>query len=52
MDEIVDAWIVYGRKREPEAFFAFAEEALMKKHLEMLVEKSLVLKDGGRYYRY
>lgn len=51
MNEIVDAWIVYGRKREPEAFFAFAEEALMKKHLEMLMEKSMVSKDGDRYYR-
>jgi glyoxylase-like metal-dependent hydrolase (beta-lactamase superfamily II) len=51
INEIVDAWIVYGRKREPEAFFAFAEGALMKKHLEMLIEKSMVQKDGDRYYR-
>ncbi len=51
MNEIVDAWIVYGRKREPEAFFAFAEEALMKKHLEMLMEKSIVARDGDRYRR-
>jgi glyoxylase-like metal-dependent hydrolase (beta-lactamase superfamily II) len=51
MKEIVAAWIVYGRKREPEAFFAFAEEALMKKHLEVLMEQSLVSKKGNRYYR-
>jgi glyoxylase-like metal-dependent hydrolase (beta-lactamase superfamily II) len=51
MQEIVDAWIVYGRKREPEAFFAFAEEALMNKHLEMLTEKSIVVKDDNRYHR-
>ena len=50
MNEIVDAWIVYGRKREPEAFFAFAEEALMTKHLEMLIDQSKVVKDGDRYY--
>jgi glyoxylase-like metal-dependent hydrolase (beta-lactamase superfamily II) len=50
MTEIVDAWIVYGRKREPEAFFAFAEKALMKKHLEILMEKSMVLKAGDLYY--
>ena len=37
--------------REPEAFFAFAEEALMKKHLQILMEKSMVSKDGDRYYR-
>ncbi|UCH22190.1 MAG: MBL fold metallo-hydrolase [Deltaproteobacteria bacterium] len=50
MEGIIDAWIVYGRKREPEAFFAFAEKALMKKHLEILMEKSLVSKDGDRYH--
>jgi glyoxylase-like metal-dependent hydrolase (beta-lactamase superfamily II) len=50
MSEIVEAWIVYGRKREPEAFFAFAEEALMKKHLEMLMDQSKVVKDGDRYH--
>jgi glyoxylase-like metal-dependent hydrolase (beta-lactamase superfamily II) len=51
MPEIIDAWIVYGRKREPEAFFAFAEEALMKKHLDMLMKKSIVSKNGDRFYR-
>ena len=51
MNEIVEAWIVYGRKREPEAFFAFAEEALMKKHLEMLTKNSLVSETGDRYHR-
>jgi hypothetical protein len=51
MKEIVAAWIVYGRKREPEAFFAFAEEALMKKHLEILIEKSMVSKKEDRYCR-
>ena len=51
MDEIVAAWIVYDRKREPEASFVFAEEALMKKHLELLIEKSMVSKDGNRFCR-
>jgi glyoxylase-like metal-dependent hydrolase (beta-lactamase superfamily II) len=48
--EIVDAWIVYGRRREPEAIFAFAEESLMRKHLELLMEQSKVVWDGNRYY--
>jgi glyoxylase-like metal-dependent hydrolase (beta-lactamase superfamily II) len=51
MQEIVAAWIVYGRKRDPEAFFAFAEEALMNKHLEILLDKSMVSKRKNRYYR-
>ena len=51
MNEIVEAWIVYGRKRDPEALFAFAEEALMKKHLEMLMKKSVISKRGEQYHR-
>ncbi len=49
MDEIVDAWIVYGRPREPEAFFEFGERAIMKKHLERLKKNSRVVQDGNYY---
>jgi glyoxylase-like metal-dependent hydrolase (beta-lactamase superfamily II) len=42
MAEIVDAWIVYNRPREPEEFYAFAEQAIMQKHIEILI---------SRYYR-
>ena len=48
MASIVNTWIVYRKPREPEAFFAFAEEALMRKHLERLIKAGLVMlvKDG------
>ena len=49
MDEIVDAWIVYGRPREPEAFFEFGERAIMKKHLERLKKNGRVVQDGNYY---
>lgn len=50
MEEIVEAWIVYRKPREPKAFFAFGEKATMGKHLEVLMDKSIVAKDGEHYY--
>ncbi|MEJ5377426.1 MAG: MBL fold metallo-hydrolase [bacterium] len=49
MDEIVKAWIVYGRPREPQAFFEFGEKAIMGKHLKRLVSQGLVSKEAGRF---
>jgi glyoxylase-like metal-dependent hydrolase (beta-lactamase superfamily II) len=51
MDEIVNAWIVYRKPREPEEFFAFAEKAIMGKHLDDLTERGRVEEKEGRYYR-
>ena len=42
MQEIVDAYIVYGRPREPKSFFELGERALMKKHLELLIKKKMI----------
>ncbi len=49
LDEIVGAWIVYGRPREPKAFFEFGERVLMKKHLEKLMNEGRVVRDGEYY---
>ena len=49
MEEIVNAWIVYRKPREPKEFYAFAEQAIMSKHLELLMEKSMVRKENGKY---
>jgi hydroxyacylglutathione hydrolase len=51
MDEIVEAWIVYGRPREPEAFFEFGERAIMKKHLERLKKNGRVVQNG-KYFQW
>lgn len=51
MKEIVEAWIVYGRQREPEAFFEFAERAVMKKHLERLIRLGIVFQEGDKYIK-
>jgi hydroxyacylglutathione hydrolase len=49
MDDIAAACIVYGRPREPRAFFEFGERAIMKKHLERLRKSGRILQEG-KYY--
>ena len=51
MVEIVDEWIVYQRPREPPEFYAMTEEMIMQKHLDVLISKSAVVKEGERYRR-
>jgi len=42
---------VYGRPREPKAFFEFAERALMKKHIDRLIKLSIVVKKKDQYIK-
>jgi glyoxylase-like metal-dependent hydrolase (beta-lactamase superfamily II) len=49
--EIVGAWIVYGKPREPKAFWELGERLLMKKHLEKLINEGTVIMQGERYVK-
>jgi glyoxylase-like metal-dependent hydrolase (beta-lactamase superfamily II) len=49
--EIIDAWIVYGKPREPRYFFEFGEWAIMEKHLERLIQQGRAACEQGRYVR-
>ncbi len=49
--EIVGAWIIYGRPREPRDFFEFGERLHMRKHLEHLMRRGLVYVQGDGYRR-
>jgi glyoxylase-like metal-dependent hydrolase (beta-lactamase superfamily II) len=51
MDDIVDAWIVYRRPREPLSFYRHAEQSLMAKHLEELMTAGRVVREDGRFRR-
>ena len=51
IQDIVNAWIVYRKPREPLSFYVFTEKALMTKHLELLMRKGLVKQDNGNYTR-
>ncbi len=49
MSEIVDARIIYSRKRAPAEFYDFGERALMGKHLQRLMKNGAVVLDGSTY---
>ena len=51
LDDVVGAWIIYGKLREPKAFFEFGERAHMKKHLEKLMREGIVGLEGDRYVK-
>lgn len=51
LDEIAEAWIVYGRPREPKGFFEYGERAIMKKHLERLIKKKIIQTEKDRYVK-
>ncbi|MEW5912174.1 MAG: MBL fold metallo-hydrolase [Thermodesulfobacteriota bacterium] len=46
--EIIEAWIVYGRPREPRDFFVFSEWAIMKKHVQRLEGQGRLRQEGER----
>ncbi|MBI4963529.1 MAG: MBL fold metallo-hydrolase [Desulfomonile tiedjei] len=49
ISDVVDARIIYGRKREPASFFDFGERALMGKHLERFMRKGIVVSNDSLY---
>ncbi len=51
LEDIVNLWLVYGRPREPRAFFEFGERALIKKHLECLERRGAVRLENGCYVK-
>ena len=48
-EDIINAWIVYLKKREPEDFYRFGEWAIIQKHLKGLMASGLVVFDKGLY---
>jgi len=48
---VIDARIVYKKKREPKEFFDFGERAIMGKHLQRLIKNGEVTFDGEVYRR-
>jgi hydroxyacylglutathione hydrolase len=51
LEDIIDACIIYGKPREPKAFFEFGERVHMKKHIEKLMNQGVVAMEKGKYYR-
>lgn len=45
LEEIVNLYLIYGRPREPRAFYEFCERALVAKHIERLEQRGTVLRE-------
>jgi glyoxylase-like metal-dependent hydrolase (beta-lactamase superfamily II) len=51
LEEICEAWIIYGRPREPKEFFEFNEKVMIGKHLDYSLRKGQMILESGRYRR-
>ena len=51
MSDIVEARIVYRKKKEPKEFSDFGERAIMSKHLQRLIKQGSVTFDDHAYHR-
>ncbi|HBB15475.1 MAG TPA: MBL fold metallo-hydrolase [Syntrophus sp. (in: bacteria)] len=51
LEAIVEARIIYGKPREPKEFFDFGERVHMKKHLDDLQARGIVIEENGLYRR-
>ncbi len=51
LSDIVEASIIYGKPREPKAFYQLGERGHMIKHLEKLINEGVVLKNKDKYVK-
>jgi glyoxylase-like metal-dependent hydrolase (beta-lactamase superfamily II) len=51
LEEILSAWLIYGRPREPKDFFEFNERALVGKHIEYLERQGKITLDQNKYVK-
>lgn len=51
IDEIVSAWLIYGKPREPKEFFEFSERALIGKHIEHLEGQGKIIPAKDKYLK-
>jgi hydroxyacylglutathione hydrolase len=51
LEDIIAACIIYGKPREPKAFFEFGERVHMKKHIKKLMNQGVVAREKEKYYR-
>ena len=51
LEEILSAWLIYGKPREPKEFFEFNERALLSKHIEYLERQGKIVLDKNQYVK-
>lgn len=51
LKELGNAWIIYGKAREPVAEFLHIEQIHMQKHADRLIKQGKIGLENGRYHR-
>jgi hydroxyacylglutathione hydrolase len=51
LEQILSAWLIYGRPREPKEFFEFNEHALIGKHIDHLKKHAKIVMDKNQYVK-
>ncbi|PKN19838.1 MAG: MBL fold metallo-hydrolase [Deltaproteobacteria bacterium HGW-Deltaproteobacteria-6] len=51
LTEILSAWLIYGRPREPKEFYEFNEKVLVGKHLEYMARQGMIVLEKDRYVK-
>jgi glyoxylase-like metal-dependent hydrolase (beta-lactamase superfamily II) len=51
MDEIAAKRFVYGKAKEPASFYEFGERGIMQKHLDRLLNRGIIRKEGNHYLK-
>ncbi len=51
LETLVDSWVIYGKPREPLAFYQFGERGHITKHLDRLIAEGRVASDGKTFER-
>ncbi len=49
LQEIIAAWLIYGKAREPLFFYEFGERSLVTKHLQRLEKQNRIIFDNNHY---
>lgn len=51
LEQILSAWLIYGKAREPKAFFEFNERAMILKHIDYLEQRGAIALDKNHYVK-
>jgi len=51
LEQILSAWLIYGKPREPKEFFEFNEYALIRKHIDYLEQREKITLDRNQYVK-
>ena len=49
LPEMIRQWLIYGKPKEPQNMFEFAEETMLRHHLAYAIQKGRIHQSGDKY---